>query len=262
MSDQFEKAQETKEANVVCMKWGPLYGPEWVNKLYGMVKRNTTWNIRFVCLTDDPAGIRPEVECLPFPELPLDPEVGRRWRKLTLYSNPLHDLTGLTLYYDIDLVILRNIDDLFTYPGRFCMMQIWRHQRFGHQVGNSSVVRLIAGAESHIIDRFLTKPHRYWDELYRTPEQRFVTETVGDVTFYPEEWLASFKDTLPRNGLIKLFSRPKKPAEAKIVVFYGANTPADAIHGRIDPTKSPSRRDTWIKRRFRPADWVEEAWRE
>ena len=214
MSDQFENAQATKTANVVCMKWGTLYGPEWVNKLYGMVMRNTTWNIRFVCLTDDPAGIRPEVECLPFPELPLDPEVGRRWRKLTLYSNPLHDLTGLTLYFDVDLVILRNIDELLTYPGRCCMMQVWRPERFGQKVGNSSVVRLIAGQQSHIIDRFLTKPHRYWDDNY-TLEQRFVSETAEDVTFYPVEWLASFKDTLPRNGLIKFFSRPKKTCQGK-----------------------------------------------
>ena len=33
----FDEAQRTKTANVVCMKWGKLYGPEWVNKLYGMV---------------------------------------------------------------------------------------------------------------------------------------------------------------------------------------------------------------------------------
>ena len=31
----FDEAQRTKTANVVCMKWGKLYGPEWVNKLYG-----------------------------------------------------------------------------------------------------------------------------------------------------------------------------------------------------------------------------------
>jgi hypothetical protein len=55
-------AQRTKSVNVVCMKWGRLYGPEWVNKLCGMVARNTTWKVRFVCLTDDserPTSINP-----------------------------------------------------------------------------------------------------------------------------------------------------------------------------------------------------------
>ena len=31
---------------VICMKWGSKYGPEYVNRLYGMVARhlNDSWN--------------------------------------------------------------------------------------------------------------------------------------------------------------------------------------------------------------------------
>ena len=50
--------------NVLCMKWGTLYGPEYVNRLYGMVARNLRRPFRFVCLTDDASGIRFEVECV------------------------------------------------------------------------------------------------------------------------------------------------------------------------------------------------------
>ncbi len=67
--DDFARARAAKAVNVVCMKWGTLYGPEWVNRLYGMVARNTTWNVRFVCFTDDRTGIRKEVETLPIPEV-------------------------------------------------------------------------------------------------------------------------------------------------------------------------------------------------
>ncbi|RZI92081.1 MAG: glycosyltransferase, partial [Rubrivivax sp.] len=49
------------QRNVICMKWGTKYGPEYVNRLYAMVRRHLTGDFRFVCLTDDPAGIRPEV---------------------------------------------------------------------------------------------------------------------------------------------------------------------------------------------------------
>ena len=38
----FDAAQTARRANAVCMKWGTRYGPEWVNRLYGMVERNTT----------------------------------------------------------------------------------------------------------------------------------------------------------------------------------------------------------------------------
>ncbi len=104
---------------------GRAYGPEWVNKLYGMVVRNTTWNVQFVCLTDNSHGIRKEVECLPLPALALDLRThvnGRRddpwWNKVSLYRKDLHDLSGMTLYLDLDVVIVSSIDDLFTYPGR------------------------------------------------------------------------------------------------------------------------------------------------
>ena len=45
---QFHEAQLSRTANVVCMKWGTRYGPEWVNRLAAMVRRNTTWTVRFV----------------------------------------------------------------------------------------------------------------------------------------------------------------------------------------------------------------------
>jgi len=76
------KAQREKRANVVCMKWGTRYGPEFVNRLYSMVRRNTTWNIRFVCFTDDTNGINPEIECQPLPKFDYDRDLaftGRNW---------------------------------------------------------------------------------------------------------------------------------------------------------------------------------------
>ena len=44
--------------NIICMKWGTKYGPEYVNRLASMVRRNTTIPCRFVCMTDDPAAER------------------------------------------------------------------------------------------------------------------------------------------------------------------------------------------------------------
>ena len=48
--------------NVICIKWGTLYGPEFVNKLYSMVKRNLSLEFRFVCMTDDTTGIDEHIE--------------------------------------------------------------------------------------------------------------------------------------------------------------------------------------------------------
>ena len=51
---------------VLCIKWGDMYGPEYVNIMYGMVARNLTGAFRLVCFTDDRTGVRPEVECITF----------------------------------------------------------------------------------------------------------------------------------------------------------------------------------------------------
>ena len=38
---------------VLCMKWGSKYGPEYVNRLYAMVRRHLQGDFQFVCLTDE-----------------------------------------------------------------------------------------------------------------------------------------------------------------------------------------------------------------
>jgi hypothetical protein len=46
---------------VFCLKWGTKYGPEYVNKLYNMVQRNTTLDYEFICLTENKTGLDPHI---------------------------------------------------------------------------------------------------------------------------------------------------------------------------------------------------------
>ena len=84
---------------ILCMKWGTLYGPDYVNRLYAMVARNGTGPFRFICLTDDSDGIRDEVACYPCPEIAV-PETHRNkpWRKVSLWASELFDLSGEILF--------------------------------------------------------------------------------------------------------------------------------------------------------------------
>ena len=144
-------------ATVLCMKWGRRYGPDYVNTLYNMVRRNLTRAHRFLCLTDEPQGIRPEVECRPLPELRLIPEWERSpWRKLSCFAPELEDLAGPVLFLDLDLVIIANIDGLFDHPGEFCIIENWTQP--GRGIGNSSVFRYRAGAHGDVFARFRADP--------------------------------------------------------------------------------------------------------
>ena len=114
--------------NVVCIKYGRYYGAFYVNRLYVGVKRHLVRPFRFVCVTNDPTGIRPEVECVPFAENPGVP--GRKWpnifSKLTLFKDGFADLEGPTLCLDIDTLVMGPLDKFFDYrPGDFCIIRNW-----------------------------------------------------------------------------------------------------------------------------------------
>ena len=48
---------DPRQLTVACLKWGRKYGVDYVNILRDMVRRHLAVPHRFVCLTDDPAGI-------------------------------------------------------------------------------------------------------------------------------------------------------------------------------------------------------------
>ena len=105
--------------NVICMKWGKLYGPEYVNFLRAGVGRHLKRPFRFVCFTDDANGLRDDVQALPLPELGLPKGQGDlRWRKLAVFRKELYDLRGTTLFLDLDLVIVDSIDPFFESAGQ------------------------------------------------------------------------------------------------------------------------------------------------
>lgn len=263
--DRFDRANAAKAVNVVCMKWGTLYGPEWVNRLYGMVKRNTTWNVRFVCFTDDATGLRPEVEAMPIPSVKLDQSLGKRWPKLGLFSDRLGNLEGMTLYLDLDIVILGSMDPFFELPGRFCILREWHEPELGY--GNSSVMRFFVGGHPEVLQRFYSKPHQHWFDLYSSKEQNFVSKTVEDITYWPEDWCVPFSYAcLPKNRIRRFFSTPLKPKDARIVVFFGSVTPETALRGQHKIEKRSKKRllglHNPIRRRFGPARWIADYWRE
>lgn len=261
--DEFARAQADRFVNIVCMKWGDRYGPEWVNRLYGMVSRSTTWKFRFVCFTDDTEGIRPEVECQPMPDVHFDRKLGKYWPKLGLMAPNLGGLQGMTLFLDLDVILIGSIDDLLSYPGRFCILREWKDPHLGY--GNSSIVRYFIGHESAVLDRFYATPERDIIEIYASKEQNFLTKAVDEVTFWPPEWCVPFsRDCLPRNRLARFFALPKKPDNARIIVFYGSITPASAMRGEHESKKRVGTgiRFRPTRRRFQPASWIGDYWYE
>ncbi len=240
---------------VISIKWGDRYGSDYVNRLYNMVMRNTKNPTRFVCFTEDPTGVNPEVEIKPLPPINLPERVSNRpWRKVSLWQDPLDDLTGDILYFDLDLVITGNIDDFFTYkPGRFAVIHNWTQPKLS--VGNTSVYRFTVGKHKFIFDQFNADPEP-WLKQYGI-SQKYISDQIKDRVFWPEEWCLSFKHSLIPPWPMRFFKTPELPEDAKVVAFTGKPDPEDAVIGSW-PEKN------FIKKSYkfvRPTPWIAEHWR-
>lgn len=237
------------------MKWGTTYGPEYVNRLYGMVGRNLTHPHRFVCFTDDATGVRPEVELKPMPDLGLSPDAPDRdwnkWKKLTTWDRELADLTGKTLFIDLDVVVVDNIDDLVEYDAEFAIIR--DQLRPERRIGNSSVYLYDIGAFPQILDRFRREPEAIRRSF--SNEQHYLShemDRLGKLTFWPDEWCPSYKYRCVGAWPKSWFRTPINPQGAKIIIFHGDPNPPDAIAGK---RKKPLRF-------IRPAPWLQEYWQE
>jgi hypothetical protein len=268
---------------VVCVKWGTMYGPEYVNRLYAMVARHLTPPFRFVCLTDDRAGIRTEVECHDLPELgvPHPQRTMGKWRKQVLWGREVPGLeTGQpALFIDLDSVIVGPLDDYFSIggPGDVYVARNWARPL--KKLGQTSVFRFPVGGNAHVLEEFRADPQAIADK-YRF-EQHYVTAAVtGGVKFWPEAWTRHFRlHCLPPFPL-RYFRAARLPRDARIVTFPGGPNPDDVMVGRWNK-RVPSFESRWqhlcatftgprvddsarrhLQRFVLPVRWIEEHWRE
>jgi len=245
-----------KVKQFICMKWGKLYGPEYVNRLYAMVRAHSTGPVRFVCLTDDREGIRRDVECHDCPEVDIPlPHRLRGWRKLSTYarSENLYGFTGQWLFLDLDVVVLGSLDAFFDYePDRtFVVMRNWTQPT--KNIGNTSVYRFTVGAEHYLLDKLLTEH----EQILRTfsNSQTYISRNVNNLVFWPDEWCVLFKTHCVPPWPARFWRTPACPSGARVVAFPGVPNPHEAVKGEW-----PAKPWKKVYKFIRPTPWIQEAW--
>lgn len=275
---------QTPVKQLVCVKWGAAYGPEYVNRLYGMVSRQLAPPFRLVCLTDDRNGIRAEVECFELPELgvPHPQRTVGKWRKQVLWGATVPGLdTGVpALFIDLDSVIVGPIDDYFDIgePGDVYVARNWARPL--EKLGQTSVFRFPVGGNAHLLADFRADAQGIADKYHF--EQHYVTYAVtGGVKFWPEAWTKHFRLHCMPPFPLCYFVPARLPAGARIVTFPGGPNPDDVMVGRWNGLVAPhpSRwqhlvatfgngprvdESRWrhLRRYVLPVPWIAEAWRE
>ena len=264
---------------IVCMRWGAKYGPDYVNRLYGMIARNITPPFRVFCLTDDATGLRPEIEAKVIPGLGSEMSRFRRgiWAKARLWGETLEGIEGTVLFMDLDLVVTGSLDAFFEHGDSDDVILARNPVKPLERLGQTSIYRFPVGKLAPLWEEFSADPEgvaaRY------TYEQRFVTQrTPGGVAFWPRGWVVHYRHHCARIFPLNFVLEPKLPSGARVAIFAGQLNPADAVAGRYQKNypvlgrmahvrrafsdDSPDSAIRYLRHFIKPSSWVREAWRE
>lgn len=230
--------------NIVCLKWGNKFTPDYVNNLYAGVKRNTTLPIKFHCVTENPKGIHPGINIINLPQLSLS----SWWYKLWLFSKEF-PIKGRIFYLDLDTIITDNIDDILKVDKPFVtLIDVFKilnpnrtdnWGRWGEQVGSG--VMSWDGDFSHIWESFIKNPKENIQSLRPHGDQKWIEKTQKDRHYFQN----LFPNTI-QSVKVGIAPANKLPKGIKIVCYHGSPSIADSIKG---PSKGNGRnfpQQTWV----------------
>lgn len=233
---------------VVTFKWAPVpgyhttFGAQHVNVMARMVRRHYAGPHEFICITDDHAGISPDIRCVPlwpdFAELPNPngPHFPSCYRRLKLFSPDAAQLIGERfVMIDLDCVIVDDLAPLWDRPEDFVILRS-AHPQFLY---SGAMILMRAGARSHVWTDFdpvesLAKARAL---KHFGSDQAWISACLGadEATWTPADGVYSFRNHIaPMKGAL--------PACARLVNF----------HGRLNP---------WDERVLAQLPWVRKFWR-
>jgi len=219
--------------DIVTFKWNQegfrnKYTAEHVNRLAEMVKRNTTLPYRFVCVTDDPKGIREDVHVIKLWENPA-PQYGTLKRpncfaRLKMFAEEAKaQFHERIVWMDLDALILGNIDHILRERSDF---RIW-YVDGEISLCNGSLVSHRLGTRTDLWTKFNPKNVH--------PEEGY-QNTTGHIGS-DQAWIAQNlrPDDLKWGKIDGVYSyrchiRGKPlPPDAKIVFFHGDDKAEDLL---------------------------------
>lgn len=176
--------------NVICVKHGTKYSDLHVNRLYSMVKRHLTIPHQFVCFTEDSKNINSDIKIIPLYD---DPRIKGWWWKPYIFNSQHFKSEDVNLYFDLDMVIVNNIDKLVRYiPGHFVGLEDLGRVFNKPQKLGSAILRWQGSMYKDIWDSFSQNP----DISRKFPggDQDWIWNLhKARLKFFPKDWILSYK---------------------------------------------------------------------
>ena len=222
--------------NVCCVFYGNKYTSDYVQNLYNMVERHLTVPYKFYCFTDHVNMYDQVYGKIIYKDLPLKGYEGW-WNKLQLFNKDI-GLEGVNLYFDIDVVITKNIDCFATY-GNESSFSILRDFNQPTPIFNSSIMKWNNKTASFIWDEY---DKNFGDYVLYVTDQHVISKLVTNndiLKLYPDEWTFSYK----------WFSRKKPRYNVSEQTFeLDPNAKVAIFHGKPDPHES---NQNWVKNNWK-----------
>ncbi|MEO8315315.1 MAG: glycosyltransferase [Pseudomonadota bacterium] len=222
-----------------------------MNRLFRALQRVGAAPFTLCCVTDDPAGILPEVRVFPIPDLPVigNEVMNRGWRKLALFAPELRrHISGPVLYLDLDVILLKSLDGFFLPATPFAVIKDYKRFRWRNfRTGNTSVFLYAADRDYGVYDRLIELGASV-KEQFRN-EQEFLTDAMwrqGLLNYWPRNWCASYKYQCVPGFPFSLWETPSPPAGAHVLVFHGRPKPEEAVQGVGAKWYRPMKPASWL----------------
>lgn len=260
----------TPIVNIISILWGTAYTEEDVNNLYSMIKRNTSLPIAFHLFSNEALPhLHGDIIRHPEASMKIAPEHNRyAYRKEAgLCDDTLGGLTGQRVFFfDLDVLIMDNLDDLFTYPegDGFYIINDWNTR--GDHVGQATCYSFVVGTLGFVRAAFEADPEPIIRK-YGTASQEYLSAMViqrfGKLNFWPDEWFRSFRFHCLPFAFLRHFLTPSRPPQGtKVLAFHGHPDIQDALAGRWSEPGSPKAARGWKKlyKACRPTPWIRAYW--
>jgi hypothetical protein len=229
------------KVSVVCVFWGDKFSLDYVYNLKSMVERNTTVEHEFVCFTDrdDIPGVKTKK---------LVNGLKGWWNKLQIFDRR-HNLNERVVFFDLDTVIVNNIDWLMEWNGLFMGIE---------DLGatNPHQPHLKNRLQSPILAFDYNKNHDIWSHFIKNLDKILITYR-GDGEYLhgviPQSRRVLLQNVFPdKIKSYKYHVYPNKPNEKTSIVCF---------HGRPSIIQAMSETVRTPMRIYEPQKWIKDYWK-
>ena len=195
---------------VICvLKSGGNFNTDYVVKLKNMIERNSTVSHNFVCLTD--------VESTLYKTIKLSCSKKGWWAKTELFRFDLVQSRQI-VYFDLDTIILKNIDDILNFQHNFSALYPWNEKNRRSGLCASGMMAWHNNGDfAFLFNQFESKNIK----KYPRGDQEYISETLERNGQEPEYFQKLFSGIYS----YKRNCREQLPEDARVVCFHGRPRP-------------------------------------